>query len=105
VRAVEARQPEVAYSYFSKRVQGLMTLGQYQKDQRDLGRPIVTREPNTRLRIDRVERNGDRATLYVTTEYLAGSGLDTSRSTWTQQVQLIREDGAWKIDERLGWVD
>jgi hypothetical protein len=102
VRAVEARQPEVAYSHFSKRVKGLMTLEQYQKE---YGRPVVTRERNSRLRIDRVEVTGDRATLYVTTEFVSGSGLDASRSSWTQQVQLIREDGAWTIDERLGWVD
>ena len=102
VRAVEARQPEVAYGYFSRRVKSLMTLDEYQKE---YGPPIVTRERNSRLRIDRVEVNGDRATLYVTTEYVSGSGLDTNRSTWTQQIAMVREDGAWKIDERLGWVD
>jgi hypothetical protein len=102
VRAFEARDPETAYSYFSQKVKRTMTFEQF-TDPKEYGRPLPIRERNTRLRIDRVEVTGDRATLWLTTEYFTGSGLSADRYTVTEELQLVREDGAWKIDERLGW--
>lgn len=104
VRAVEARDPETAYSYFSQKVKRMMTFEQY-IDPREYGRLLPTRERNTRLRIDRVEVTGDRARLWLTTEYFTGSGLSADRYTVTEELQLVHEDGAWKIDERLSWRD
>jgi hypothetical protein len=100
VQAVENGDPAAAYGYLSRRIQGQLSLDAYQ---REWGRPILPRDRNSRLRIDRGERSGDRATLYLTIERHYGSGLSAGRSTSPEEVRLVREDGAWKIDDRLGW--
>lgn len=60
------------------------------------------------ISIDRSTVNGDRATLRVTIERVYRNGLQSSRSRSSFDVRLVREEGAWRIDQRLmgpseGW--
>src|SRR5688500_4375383 len=49
--------------------------------------------------IDSVELAGDRATVTVEVEEFSGSGLEFDRYSWEYPIRLVREDGAWKIDD------
>jgi hypothetical protein len=52
------------------------------------------------VRIDRTDVRDDRATVFLTVEtYYGGGGLTPSRSTVHPSLQLVRENGAWKLDQ------
>jgi hypothetical protein len=52
------------------------------------------------VRIDRTDVRDDRATVFVTVEtYYGGGGLTPSRSTVHSSLQLVRDNGSWKLDQ------
>jgi hypothetical protein len=52
-----------------------------------------------RVRLRSATERGERATLRLEIEQFGGSLLDVSRDTYEREVELAREDGAWKLDE------
>lgn len=91
---------EAAYPFFSKQVRAGMSLTQY-------GQDIAMRggEPDVRVWIDRTDLKGDRATLHLTVEHYYGAGLQSSRYRSQTQVRMVREDGAWRVDDQLIGVE
>jgi hypothetical protein len=52
------------------------------------------------VRIDRTDVRDDRATVFLTVEtYYGGGGLTPNRSTVHPSLQLVRENGAWRLDQ------
>jgi hypothetical protein len=72
---------------------------------RDLPRTVATNDQNVRIVIDSVSENETKATVQLTvSRFYTGRGplfapnTDRRRET----VRLIREDGAWRIDDVTG---
>jgi hypothetical protein len=60
---------------------------------------------DTLVRVERVDRQAERAELYLSVEYVSGSGININRYSEERRVSIIQEDGVWKIDEPLVGVD
>ena len=92
---------EEAYALFSSDVQQGMSPEQYEQAVRDYGTYAsgITR----RVLFDRSDVDGEEATVHLTVEEFYGGGPfgggDTYRSP--REIHLVREDGAWRIDEPL----
>jgi hypothetical protein len=96
---------ETAYTFFSDEVRGEMDLDQYESTVRSYG--TFSGQPSRRVLFDRTSGEGDRIRVHLTVEeFYGGGGLgggDTYRSP--REVLMVREDGAWRIDEPLVWLD
>ncbi len=95
--AFRAGDYETAYASFSARVQAAMTLSAFIDEAAGRG----DGDANVRVWIDRTDRTASRATLHLTLERTYAAGLQSSRYRYTDEVRLVRERGAWRIDERL----
>jgi hypothetical protein len=62
-------------------------------------------EPNRSVLFDRTDGEGDAVEVHLIVEEFYGDGLsgDTYRSP--RDVRLVREDGEWRIDQPLVWLD
>ena len=62
-------------------------------------------EPDRTVLFDSSTGTGDRVQLHLIVEEFYGDGLsgDTYRSP--RDVRLVREDGEWRIDQALIWLD
>lgn len=98
--AVEDEDHETAWAYFSADVQADRSLEEYRRTARDYG---YYGEQSRRVLFDRSEVDGDRARVWLTVEeYYDGGpfgGGETYRSE--RQIALVRQDGAWRIDDPL----
>jgi hypothetical protein len=96
---------ETAYTFFSEEVRGEMDLDEYERAVRSYG--SFDGGPSRRVLFDRTSGDGDRMRVHLTVEeFYGGGGLgggDTYRSS--REVLMVRENGAWRIDEPLVWLD
>ena len=96
---------ETAYSFFSEEVRGEVDLDEYERMVRSYG--AYGDQTSRRVLFDQVSGEGDRVRVHLTVEeFYGGGGLgggDTYRSP--REVLMVREDGAWHIDEPLVWLD
>lgn len=103
--AFEAGDYETAYTFFSADVRGETDLEAYERSVRDYG--TYDGQPSRRVLFDRTSGEGDRIRVHLTVEeFYVGDGLgggDTYSSP--REVLMVREDGAWRIDEPLIWLD
>jgi hypothetical protein len=49
--------------------------------------------------------DGDSARLIVTVEEFYEDGLGGSTNRYDHEIHLVREGGAWRIDEPLVWLE
>ena len=79
-----------------------MDRGAYQRAVDSWG---VDAEPDRTVLFDSTTGTGDRVQLHLIVEEFYGDGLsgDTYRSP--RDVRLVREDGEWRIDQALVWLD
>lgn len=100
--AYEEGDLEAAHAYFSADVRERMDLDAYQRAVDSWG---IGFEPDRSVLFDSSSGSGDRVELHLIVEEFAGDGLsgDTYRSP--RDVRLVREDGEWRIDEPLVWLD
>lgn len=96
---------ETAHSFFSSEVRGEMDLEQYESIVRSYG--TFDGGPSRRVLFDRTDGDDDRIRVHLTVEEFYGGGWlgggDTYRSP--REIVMVREDGAWLIDEPLVWLD
>lgn len=100
--AFENRDFEAAHAYFSSEVRAEMDVDAYEQLTREYG--IYPDEISRRVLFDRTEADGDRATVHLTVEeYYGGGGPFGGGETYrsSREIRLVREDGAWRIDEPL----
>lgn len=103
-RAFSNEDYEAAYGFFSQRVRQDVSRDDYVEAVRSYGGRGLT-ETTSRLRVDRVEERGDRATLVLALDYFYDSGLTTSQSSTERRIPMAREAGGWTIDQPLLGLD
>jgi len=93
---------DAAHAYFSAGVRDHMDRQAYQQAVDSWG---VGTEPDRTVLFDSATGTGDRVQLHLIVEEFYGDGLsgDTYRSP--RDVRLVREDGEWRIDQALIWLD
>lgn len=104
-RAYQNQDTDIAYQYFSQRVQRQVSLDEYSRIVGSSGLYTSTDERNARILVDRVEQSDDRATLYLIKEMFVGTGINATQFSSERQVRLVREGGAWKIDDALMGIE
>ena len=99
LRALDEGDSETAYSFFSREVKRDFPLSEFENGlpSPDLGLDEIPRT----VRVAGVDMRGDTATLRLAVdEYV--DVLPLSREYRSERrIRLIREDGAWKIDQPL----
>jgi hypothetical protein len=100
--AYEGGDLDAAHAYFSADVRERMDREAYQQAVDSWG---VGTEPDRTVLFDSTTGSGDRVELHLIVEEFYGDGLsgDTYRSP--HDVRLVREDGEWRIDQALIWLD
>lgn len=102
-QAVAEGRNDDAYAMLSRRVQRETGLSAFSRDlaYSSLG---PARSADVRVRIAEVTVTGERATLVLAVEHFSRSGIGFVRSSYERGVTMVREDGAWKLDEALIWL-
>lgn len=91
---------EAAYGAFSGDVRSRLTLAQYKGLDADQRRWQAQEDP--RIVLDRTDRTAaDRVTLQMTIEHFNPGVFGSSRWTEPLSVRMVREAGAWRIDDPL----
>jgi hypothetical protein len=102
LEAFDAGDYGAAYEYFSAPVQGVMSAADFEAAARDYA---SYRTESYLVTYDGTEGTGDRVSLQVTIEYGSGGALSTDRYSYQTTVPMVREDGSWRIDEALVFLD
>lgn len=103
-QAFQSRDFATAYGFFSERLRRQVSADQYASLASTYG-PYEPSEADMRIRVERIDISGERATLSLVIDRYYDSGLTIERSSYTRQIGLVREGGDWKIDELLIGVD
>jgi len=103
LQAFEDEDYEAAYASFSADVKRQLSLEEFERAATDY-QQYATESP--RVLYDGVETDGDeRATLRLTVEASYGGVLFADRYSYPTEVRMVREDGAWRIDQPLVHLD
>lgn len=99
--AFEDGDYEAAYAFFSADVQSDVDLETYERTAREYGGYLG--DTSRRILFDRTDVEGDLARVHLTVEEYYGGGPFGGGETYRseREIRLIREDGAWKIDDPL----
>jgi hypothetical protein len=92
---------ETAYGYFSPSVTAGMTLTEYERADSSQS---WAREQGRRVVLLGAEIDGERATVHVRVDEFYQEGVG-ERYTSTYTVALVRDGGAWLVDEPLLGID
>ena len=100
LHAWEANDLDAAYATFSQRVRTGLSVDEYRRTARgydtgaDRGRRVVLLDSQVR---------GDQATIDLRVDQASGGGLFGAQSVWSRTitVDLVRENGAWRLDQAL----
>ncbi|MGH2463423.1 MAG: hypothetical protein ACRDFZ_07375 [Candidatus Limnocylindria bacterium] len=106
LQAFDGEDYQAAYAYFSADVQDQMSLEDFERAATDYGLYAtesrrVLLEPEAVRGIDGEET----ATLRLTVEVSYGNVLFADRYSYPAEVPMVRQDGAWRIDQALVHVD
>jgi hypothetical protein len=102
--AWEARDLETAYGLLSERIRASVTADGYRTADREYG---WSRGESRRVVLTGARVAGDRATLDLRVDQSSSGGLFGATDTWSwdTSVALVREDGAWHVDDYLAGLE
>ncbi len=92
---------ETAYGYFSEDVHARMSLEDYRQGAQMFGGGMGYGGTSQRVLFQGSEGGGDRVRLNLVIEYFYGDGMSGGSSRQPLQVNMVREDGQWRIDDPL----
>ena len=101
--ALEDDDVDAAYAAFSSDVQSRVSHDAFEREV-DLRRS-PDEPPDTRYLVASTSLDGDTAQVTITVEEFYEDGLGGSTNRYDREIHLIREDGAWHIDEPLVWLE
>lgn len=103
--AFEAGDFEAAHAYFSSDVRSELDLDAYEQLTRDYG--MYPPDTSRRVLFDRTETDGDVARVHLTVEEYYGGGPFGGGETYRspREIRLVREGGAWRIDDPLVGIE
>ena len=93
-----------AYGYFSSDVRAHMDRDAYERTVR-MYDPGIDTQRTRRALLDGRLGEGDSIRLMITVEERYGEGLGASSNQYQREVRMVREAGAWRIDEPLVWLE
>jgi hypothetical protein len=106
LRAFDDQDYEAAYASFSSDVQRQMSLEDFERAATDYHLYATESRRVLYDGIDQVETDGgERARLRLTVEVSYGDVLFADRYSYPTEVHMVREDGAWRIDQALVHLD
>lgn len=100
--AWETGDIEAAYDHLSSTVTAEMTLSEYRRMDADWS---WQRDQGHRLVLLNVDVSADRAVLHIRVDQFSEGGLTGERYSYERSVRLVRERGAWLIDEALVGIE
>lgn len=102
--AWQARDLDAAYLSFSDRIRGQVTPDEFRRMDADFS---WARDSDRRVVLVGSVVTGDRATLDLRIDEFSSGGLLGGGGTWSweRSIPLIRENGAWHVDEYLAGLD
>jgi hypothetical protein len=99
LRAYQSGDLDAAYQAFSARVRRQHTFSSFEQDATGWAADELDRQ---HIALGRVDEYPDRAIVHLRIGAAGDPGLlDGGQDTWEMTVRLIREDGAWRIDQPL----
>ncbi len=99
LRAFSSGDLDTAYRAFSARVQRRLTFDSFEAEATAWASDDLDRQ---HVSLDRVDESPDRATVHLRIGMAGDPGLfGGGQETWEITVRLIREAGAWRIDQPL----
>jgi hypothetical protein len=106
LQAFDDEDYEAAYASFSADARGQMSLEDFDRAATDYHLYATESRRVLYDGIDEVETDGDeRATLRLTVEVSYGDVLFADRYSYPTEVPMVREEGAWRIDQALVHLD
>jgi hypothetical protein len=100
--AWESGDIEAAYRHLSPGVTADLDLSTYRRLDSEQS---WQRQQDRRLVLQGVDVTGERAVLHLRVDEFSGGGLGGQRSSFERSVRLVRQDGAWLIDEPLAGIE
>ena len=101
-RAFEVGDLEGAHALFSSGIKEQLTLPEYRRVDAEHG---WQRDEDRRVVLLRTDVTGDRASLHLRIDQFNGRGLGAARNSHERTIRLVRENGAWLIDEPIVGVE
>ncbi len=101
--AVEDGDIAGAHARFSTEVRERMDLAAFEAALEDHVR--YAPQSSRRVLFDRRSGEGDHVRLRLVIEEFYGDGLEGSTNRTPREIRLVREEGTWRIDEPLAWLD
>lgn len=101
-QAYEAHDVEAAYARFSSSVTEQLTLVEYRRLDAE---QAWQRDQDRRVLLLGVDLTGDRANLRLRIDEFSQGGLGGNRYSSERTIRLVREGGAWLIDEPIVGIE
>ena len=102
--AFDAGDLEAAHAFFSADVREQMDADAYQRAVDSFGHGFSAERGRSVL-FDSTDGSGDRVELHLIVEEFYGDGLSGETYRSPRDIRLVREDGEWRIDQPLVWLD
>jgi hypothetical protein len=105
LQAFERGDYAASYASFSKAIRDSTSESEYRTAVGQYG--IYDGVQGSRVLFDRTSGSGDRVVLHLIVEQYSGGGPFGGGEVYrsSRQISMVREDGTWKIDQALVWVD
>lgn len=94
---------DAAHAFFSADVRERMDAEAYQRAVDSFGHDPA--HGGRSVLFDSTDGNDDRVDLHLIVEEFYGDGFSGETYRSPRDIRLVREDGAWRIDQPLVWLD
>lgn len=101
-QAFEAGDVDAAYALLGSSVTGQMTLAEYRRLDSE---QAWQRDQDRRVLLLGADLTGDRANLRLRVDEFSQGGLGGNRYSSERTIRLVREGGAWLIDEPIVGIE